>query len=209
MEQLPLVGYIPAPSGAATPDRTHTSVMPLSTSAKRTLLTRRILPPPLAQTNRFRRSRSVGGLRLRLVSCNSRCAMTRPIGFVVPGKAAAVEPLLTSSGLGEGPPSLLCPRLTPAPARGPLLAAALAVAGALGEQVSLSKDVNSCCTTGPFISGTEHRVSLCRASLPVPSTLYGLSVRRLISFDRWLPSHGASRLRSCFGLMFGSSCPSL
>ncbi len=68
MEQLPLVGYIPAPSGAATPDRTHTSVMPLSTSAKRTLLTRRILPPPLAQTNRFRRSRSVGGLRLRLVS---------------------------------------------------------------------------------------------------------------------------------------------
>src|SRR5207237_10714564 len=67
MEQLPLVGYMPAPSGAATPDRTHTSVMPLSTSAKRTLLTRRILPQPLAQTNRFRRSRSVGGLRLRLV----------------------------------------------------------------------------------------------------------------------------------------------
>jgi len=81
-----------------------------------------------------------------------------------------------------------------------LLTAALAVTGALGEQVSLSKDVNSCCTTGPFISGTEHRASLCRASLPVPSTLYGLSVRRLISFDRWLPSHGASRLRSCFGL---------
>src|SRR5207237_6250779 len=70
MEQLPLVGYMPAPSGAATPDRTHTSVMPLSTSAKRTLLTRRILPQPLAQTNRFRRSPSVGGLRLRLVRFN-------------------------------------------------------------------------------------------------------------------------------------------
>ena len=173
--------------------------------------------PPLAFTRSHARCR-FSGERIRsnrsseeapCSSCNSRCAMTRPIGFVVPGKAAAVETLLTSSGLGEGPPSLLCPRLTPAPARGPLLASALAVAGALGEQVSLSKDVNSCCTTGPFISGTEHRASLCRASLPVPSTLYGLSVRRLISFDRWLPSHGASRLRSCFGLMFGSTCPSL
>src|ERR1035441_538794 len=77
-----------------------------------------------------------------------------------------------------------------------------------GLQASLSKDVNSCCTTGPFISGTEHRTALCRASSSVPSTLYGLSVRRLISFDRWLPSHGTSRFRSCFGLMFGPSCPS-
>jgi len=58
-----------------------------------------------------------------------------------------------------------------------------AVAGELGLQVSLSKNVNSCCTTGPFISGAEHRAALCRASSPAPSTLYGLSVRRLISFD--------------------------
>jgi hypothetical protein len=28
------------------------------------------------------------------------------------------------------------------------------------------------CTTGPFISGIEHRAALCRASSPVPSTLY-------------------------------------
>ena len=34
------------------------------------------------------------------------------------------------------------------------------------------------------------------------------SVRRLIRFDLRLPSHGASRFRSCFGLMFGPSCPS-
>src|SRR5947209_2642374 len=54
---------------------------------------------------------------------------------------------------------------------------------------------------GPFISGVEHRAALCRASSPAPSTLYGLSVRRLISFDRWLPSHGTSRFRSCFGLV--------
>ena len=66
---------------------------------------------------------------------------------------------------------------------------------------ALGKDVNSCCATGPFISGTEHWASLCCASLPVPSTLYGLSVRRLISFDRWLPSHETSRFRSCFGLV--------
>ena len=75
-----------------------------------------------------------------------------------------------------------------------------------GAQISLSKDVNSPCATAPFTSGTEHRASLCGASLPVPSALYGISVRRLIRFDRWLPSHEVSRLRSCFGLMFGPSC---
>ena len=79
----------------------------------------------------------------------------------------------------------------------------------LGPQASLSKNVNSRGTTGPFISGAEHRASLCRASLPAPSTLYGLSVRRLISFDLWLPSHGTSRFRSCLGLMFWLACPSL
>ena len=30
----------------------------------------------------------------------------------------------------------------------------------------------------------------------------------VISFDPWLPSRGISRFRSCFGLMFGPSCPS-
>jgi hypothetical protein len=99
--------------------------------------------------------------------------------------------------------SVLRPRLTPVPPQGPLLATAPTVADGLGLQVSLSKDVNSCCTTGPFISGAERRAALCRANSPAPSTLYGLSVRRLISFDRWLPSHGASRLRSCFGLVLG------
>ena len=105
--------------------------------------------------------------------------------------------------------SVLWPLLTPVPAQRPLLAAAPTVAGGLGLQASLSKNVNSRCTTGPFISGTEHRTALCGASLSVPSTLYGLSVRRLISFDRWLPSHETSRFRSCFGLMFWPSCPSL
>ncbi len=155
---------------------------------------------------RIRSNRSVE--EVPCSSCNSRCAETRPVGFVVPGKAAAVEPLLTSSGLGEGPTSLLCPRLTPVPARRSLLAAAPAVADGLGLQASLSKDVNSCCTTGPFISGAEHWAALCRAtplfpapsigrgftriqwtrergtaaqarkSGAAPSTLYGLSVRR-------------------------------
>jgi hypothetical protein len=52
-----------------------------------------------------------------------------------------------------------------------------------GAQISLSKNVNFPCAAVPFISGTEHRASLCWASLPVPSTLYGISVRRLISFE--------------------------
>src|ERR1051326_1290909 len=142
-------------------------------------------------------------------SCNSRCAMTRPLGFIVSGKAAAVEPLLTSSGLRDRPSSLLCPRLTPAVARGPLLASAPTAVDGLELQVSLSKDVNSCCTTGPFISGAERWAALRGASSPAPSTLYGLSVRRLISFDRWLPSHETSRFRSCFGLVLGSVCLSL
>src|SRR5216684_195229 len=51
------------------------------------------------------------------------------------------------------------------------------VVGGLGLQVSLSKDVNSCCTTGPFISGTEHRAALCRANSPAPSTLLLLVMR--------------------------------
>ena len=97
--------------------------------------------------------------------------------------------------------SVLRPLLTPAPARRPSLNTAPAVSSGLGLQVSLSKDVNSCCTTGPFISGAKHWAALCRASSPAPSTLYGLSVRRLISFDRWLPSHETSRFRSCFGLV--------
>ena len=105
--------------------------------------------------------------------------------------------------------SVLRPRLTPANARGPLLALAPAVSDGPRWQVSLSKNVNSRCTTGPFISGAEHRTALCCASLSAPSTLYGLSVRRLISFDLWLPSHGTSRFRSCLGLMFWLACPSL
>jgi len=105
--------------------------------------------------------------------------------------------------------SVLLPLLTPANARGPLLTLVPAVSDGARLQVSLSKDVNSRCTTGPFISGTEHGASLCGASLPAPSTLYGLSVRRLISFDLWLPSHRTSRFRSCLGLMFWPSCLSL
>ena len=75
------------------------------------------------------------------------------------------------------------------------------VADGIGLQASLSKDVNSCCTTGPFISGVEHGAAPCGACSPTPSTLYGLSVRRLISFDLRLPSHETSRSRSCLGLV--------
>ena len=66
--------------------------------------------------------------------------------------------------------SVLWPLLTPVPARRPLLAAVPAVAGGFGLQASLSKNANSRCTTGPFISGTEHRTALCGASLSAPST---------------------------------------
>ena len=66
--------------------------------------------------------------------------------------------------------SVLRPRLTPANARGPLLTLAPAVSDGARLQVSLSKNVNSRGTTGPFISGAEHRTALCRASLSAPST---------------------------------------
>ena len=67
--------------------------------------------------------------------------------------------------------SVLRPLLTPANARGPLLTLAPAVSDGAQLQVSLSKDVNSRCTTGSFIPGTEHRTALCGASLSAPPTL--------------------------------------
>jgi hypothetical protein len=97
----------------------------------------------------------------------SSSRIVRPSGFSVSGSLLSV----------------LRPRLTPVPARRPLLAAAPAVTDGLGRQASLSRNVNSRCTTGPFISGVEHRAALCPASSPAPSTLDGLSVRRLISLD--------------------------
>jgi sugar phosphate isomerase/epimerase len=61
-----------------------------------------------------------------------------------------------------------------------------------------------------YLKALRKYVVHCRIKdVSAPSTLYGLSVRRLISFDLWLPSHGASRFRSCFGLMFGPSCLSI
>ena len=91
----------------------------------------------------------------------------RPSGIVVSGSLLSV----------------LRPLLTSAPARRPLLGAAPDVAAGLGGQISLSKDANFPCAAAPFTSGTEHRTSLCWASLSAPSALYGISVRRLIRFE--------------------------
>ena len=143
-----------------------------------------------------------------------RCPEAQPVGFNAPGQdprwsclPAKFIPsrVVSPSGffVSGSLPSVLRPLLTPVPARQPFLATAPTVAGGLGRQVSLSKNVNFCCTTGPFISGAERRAALCGASSPAPSTLYGLSVRRLISFDRRLPSHKTSRSRSCLGLVLG------
>ena len=109
----------------------------------------------------------------------SRDSSARPFGLDANDSVCGVEELLTSSGLGGEASPLLCPRLTSAPARRPLLDAAPDPAAGLGEQISLSKDVNSACATAPFTSGGEHGTSLCGASLPAPSALYGISVRRL------------------------------
>jgi hypothetical protein len=78
---------------------------------------------------------------------------------------------------------LLWPLLTPVLPQRPSRIAAPGVATVPEAQVSLSKDVNSGCAAAPFTSGTEHGALPCGASLPVPSALYGISVRRLISFD--------------------------
>jgi hypothetical protein len=121
-------------------------------------------------------------------------------GHVLPAKFSPSR-VVSPPGFTGSLLSVLRPLLTPVPARQPFLATAPTITGRFGRQVSLSKDVNSRCTTGPFTSGAEHRAALCCARSPAPSTLYGLSVRRLISFDRWLPSHETSRFRSCFGLV--------
>jgi hypothetical protein len=72
-------------------------------------------------------------------------------GRVLPAKFSPSR-VGESSGVYPGSlPSVLRPLLTPAPARQPFLATAPTVADGLGRQVSLSKNVNSCCTAGPFI----------------------------------------------------------
>ena len=134
-------------------------------------------------------SRSASSLRVKTTD-----------GRVLPAKFSPSQ-VVSPSGVPGSLPSVLRPLLTPAPARQPFLATVPTVADGLGRQVSLSKNVNFCCTAGPFISGAERRAVLCRASSPAPSTLYGLSVRRLISFDLRLPSHETSRSRSCLGLV--------
>ena len=126
-------------------------------------------------------------------------------GRVLPAKFSPSRVVRPSGAFPGSLLSVLRPRLTPAPARRSLLNVVPIVADGLGLQASLSKDVNSRGTTGPFISEAEHRTALCRASLSAPSTLYGLSVRRLIRFDPWLPSHGTSQFRSCFGLVLASN----
>ena len=98
--------------------------------------------------------------------------------------------------------SVLRPRLTSAPARRPLLDAAPDATTGLGEQISLSKDANSACATAPFTSGGEHRALLCCASLPAPSALDGISVRRLTgltaaSFPQGLATRELLRSSAC------------
>ena len=150
-------------------------------------------PTPPDMRVRVRRFLAVLTDEAALFLChNDRCPVARPVGFIAPAQdhrwsclPAKFSPsrVVSPSSLPGSLLPVLRPLLTPVPARQPLLATAPTVADRAGRQVSLSKDVNSCCTTGPFISGAEHGAALCGASWPAPSTLYGLSVRRLISFD--------------------------
>jgi len=176
---------------------------------------RAVLPEPRNVCDGRRRSlQATPGLALRSPP------KARPIGFSAPEQdhrwscsACQVQPFPSCEALRYRRVRLVALGTTASAdscqRSGPLLTLAPAVSDGARWQVSLSKNVNSRCTTGPFISGAEHRTALCRASSSSPSTLYGLSVRRLIRFDLRLPSHVASRLRSCLGLMFRSSCPSL
>jgi len=135
----------------------------------------------------------------------SREAIARPAGLVATVAGCGVEEPLTSLALREVASPLLCPRLrglarahslgptglwlrripvAPAPtapvcsARRPLLDAAPGVATEPGEQISLSKDVNSACANGPFTSGPEHWAWLCGATSPGPSASHDLGFTR-------------------------------
>src|SRR5882672_2919552 len=93
-------------------------------------------------------SRSASSLRVKTTD-----------GRVLPAKFSPSR-VVSPSGFAGSLLSVLRPLLTPVPARQPFLATAPTVTDGLGRQVSLSKDVNSCCTTGPFISGAEHWAAL-------------------------------------------------
>src|ERR1022692_4439095 len=96
-------------------------VIPSTPAAPRLAFTRR------HARSRFSRERIRSNRSPEEVPCSgsvTRGAETRPLGLIDSARGDAVEPRLTGLGLREGPASLLCPRLTPVPARGPLLAAA-------------------------------------------------------------------------------------
>jgi hypothetical protein len=122
-------------------------------------------------------SRSASSLRVKTTD-----------GRVLPAKFSPSR-VVSPSGFAASLLSVLRLRLTPAPARQPFLATAPTVADGLGRQVSLSKNVNFCCTTGPFISGAEHRAALCCASSPAPSTCYGENCQVLGEFSSFLSSY--------------------
>ena len=88
-------------------------------------------------------------------SASSRRVKTTD-GRVLPARFSPSR-VVSPSGVAGSLPSVLRPVLTPAAARQPFLASAPTVADGLGLQVSLSKDVNSRCTTGPFMLRSRTR----------------------------------------------------
>ena len=122
------------------------------------------LPPPTPLYMRVRVRRFLAVLNGRSIHSFSAMAIAAQMlgrsasslrvkttdGRVLPAKFSPSR-VVSPSGFAGSLLSVLRPRLTPAPARQPFLATAPTVADGLGLQVSLSKNVNSCCTAGPFI----------------------------------------------------------
>ena len=96
---------------------------------------------------------------------DSSNSSARPFGVVAVGYGPTVEGHLSGSGLPAKALAVLCPRLTPR--------------SACASRVSPDKNANCNCTTSAFTSAPEPWASVCCATLPGPSALYAVPVRRL------------------------------
>ena len=101
----------------------------------------------------------------------------RPFGVCTLGCGTVVRGHLSGSGLPSRACEILCPRLTPR--------------SACASGVSPDKNANCNCATPAFTSAPEPWALVCCATLPGPSAVYAVSVRKLTVLNSgFLPTVG-------------------
>jgi len=141
---------------------------------------------PLLALTRFHASSMFSRDRIcsNKLTCASICfpsdasaTASRPFGVINVGRGSVVKGHLSGSGLPSPACEVLRRLLTPRSACAP--------------GVSPDKNANCNCATSAFTSGPEPWALVCCATLPGPSALYAVSVRRLTALNSgFLPTVG-------------------